>query len=199
MRTGTIHIVAALGFVSLPLAASPETVAVPPPVAVHVPVDASPALPAMNYRSSIASDEIFELLRANPAFSKLDEELVGSAMLVRITHSLQPTGTGKAAGLLSAIWSGGTLGLLPMVTNNNLVVTYEVRVQGEPIVSQSFEKSFTRAVNIWASSDELYHGLGKDGYDWLLGTARDFAASAATDPKLLELKREYERYFGPVP
>lgn len=189
MNTVILRVVVALGLMVLPLAAAAEAVTVP----------ASPALPAMNFRSSIASDEIFDLLRSNVAFSKLDEELVGSPMLVRVTHSLQPTGTGKAAGLLSAIWSGGTLGLLPMVTNNNLVVTYEVRVQGEPIVSQSFEKSFTRAVNIWASSDELYHGLGKDGYDWLLGTAKDFAASAATDPKLLELKQEYERYFGPVP
>lgn len=174
MRIGTQHFIAALGLLALPLSASPETVIVP--VAEPVAVPASPALPAMNYRSSIASDEIFELLRANAAFSKLDGALVGSPMLVRVTHSLQP---GAA--------------------DDTLVVTYEVRVQGEPIVSQSFEKSFTRAVNIWASSDELYHGLGKDGYDWLLGTAKDFAASAANDPKLLELKQEYERYFGAVP
>ena len=96
---------------------------------------------------------------------------------------------------MAAIWSGGTLGLLPAVTNNNLVVTYEVRVQGKDVAAYTYQRSFTRAVNIWSPDTET-HGLGKDGFDWLKATAAEFTAAAAQDAKLVDLKAEYESYFG---
>jgi hypothetical protein len=39
------------------------------------------------------------------------------------------------------------------------------------------------------------YGLGKKGLEWLKGTATEFAIAAANDPKLAELKREYDFYF----
>jgi hypothetical protein len=153
------------------------------------------ALPAMNFYSSIADDELFDIVKTNAAFVKLDKELVGSPITLRIRHSLQPTATGKATGLLSAIWAGGTLGLLPAITNNSFVVTYEIRVQGKDIATWSYQRTFTRAVNVWAK-DETY-GLGKEGFEWMKTTAAEFAAEAARDARLADLKREYERYFGP--
>jgi hypothetical protein len=155
-------------------------------------------LPAMNYLSSVASDELFDAIKTNAAFAKLDKELLGSPITLRISHSLQPTAAGKATGLLSAIWAGGTLGLLPAVTNNSFVVTYEVRVHGREFATYSYQRTFTRAVNIWAK-DDATHGLGQDGLEWAKGTALEFAAAAAHDPKLVELKREYELYFGAQP
>jgi len=153
------------------------------------------ALPAMNFISSIASNELYGLIRSNATFAQLDRELVGSPITLRVSHTLQPTAGGKAIGLLSAIWAGGTLGLLPGVTNNNLVVTYEVRVQGNDVARYSWQRSFTRAINIWAKDDVTY-GLGKDGFDWLKSTAGEFTTAAAQDPKLADLQREYEQYFG---
>lgn len=152
-------------------------------------------LPAMNFYCSIAREELFALIKANPAFAKLDQELIGSPITLRVSHTLQPTGKGTATGLLSAIWSGGTLGLLPVVTNNSFVVTYEVRVQGKSIGTYTYQRSFTRAINIWAKDDATY-GLGKEGLEWLKGTAGEFATAAAADSKLAELKKEYELYFS---
>jgi hypothetical protein len=77
------------------------------------------------------------------------------------------------------------------------MVTYEVRVHGRELVSYSYQRTFTRAVNIWAK-DETY-GLGKEGLEWLKSTASEFTAAAATDAKLATLKQEYERYFGVAP
>ena len=96
--------------------------------------------------------------------------------------------------MLSAIFTGGTLGLIPAVTNNSLMVTYEVRVHGRELVSYSYQRTFTRAVNIWAKDET--HGLGKEGLEWLKGTAQEFTTAAASDAKLASLKKEYERYFG---
>lgn len=165
--------------------ATPATPAVP-----------STALPAMSFYGSIASNELFDLIRKSDQFARIDKELFGSPLHLRVMHSLQPTAGGKAAGLLSAILTGGTLGLLPAVTNNSLMVTYEVRVHGRELVSYSYQRKFTRAVNIWAR-DETY-GLGKDGLEWLKSTAAEFTKAAAEDAKLAALKEEYERYFGAV-
>ena len=169
--------------------ATPDT----PTVAI-VPAGASSALPAMSFYGSIAGDELFDLIKKSDQFSRLDKELFGSPLHLRVMHTLQPTAGGKATGLLSAILTGGTLGLLPAVTNNSLVVTYEVRVHGRELVSYSYQRTFTRAFNIWAKDET--HGLGKEGMEWLRSTAGEFVAAASTDPKLAALKKEYERYFG---
>jgi len=136
----------------LSLVAAPS-MATEPPAVVEMPaeapipvVDAAPpqaaadALPPMNFYASVAGNELFLLIKAAPAFARVEKELVGSPIQLRVTHSLQPTAGGQAAGLLSAIWAGGTLGLLPVVTNNNLVLSYEIRVNGQEIVRYDFTR-----------------------------------------------------------
>jgi hypothetical protein len=152
-------------------------------------------LPATNFYSSVAGNEMFDLVKANAMFAKLEKNLYGSPVTLSITHSLQPTTGGKAATLLSAIWAGGSLGLLPAVTSNNFVVRYDVRVQGRDIATYTYQRTFTRAVNIWAQ-DKTY-GLGDDGFAWLKSTAQQFANDVANDAGLAELRREYAFYFGP--
>lgn len=167
-----------------------------PPLSVPAPIEerAANELPAMNFSCSIARDEMFAAVKLSSAFNKLDKELYGSPVTLRITHTLRPTAGGKAAGLLSAIWSGGTLGLLPVVTSNNFIVRYDIRVQGRDIATYSYQRSFTRAINIWAK-DSTY-GLGEDGLAWLKSTATQFADEVGRDPNVAELQREYAFYFG---
>jgi hypothetical protein len=155
------------------------------------------ALPAMSFYGSIADTELFELIKKSEQFARIDKQLYGSPLQLRVMHALQPTASGKATGLLSAIFTGGTLGLIPAVTNNSLMVTYEIRVHGRELVSYSYQRTFTRAVNIWAKDET--HGLGKEGLEWLRSTASEFTTAAASDAKLGALKQEYERYFGVSP
>ena len=173
------------------LACAAEPVTAPAVTPASVPAN---ALPAMSFYGSIADDELFELIRKSEQFGRIDKKLFGSPLHLRVMHTLQPTAGGKATGLLSAIFTGGTLGLIPAVTNNSLMVTYEVRVHGRELVSYSYQRTFTRAVNVWAKDQT--HGLGKEGLEWLKGTAREFTIAAASDAKLVLLKKEYERYFG---
>src|SRR5260370_41354855 len=88
-------------------------------VSGEVGADSGSVLPP-NFVSSVASDELFTALKANPTFGQLDKESIGSPIVLLVTHSLRPTAAGKATGLLSAISSGATLGLLPLVTNNGV-------------------------------------------------------------------------------
>jgi hypothetical protein len=181
-------------------APAPEPEPIPAPVEATTPaapVVPTSALPAMSFYGSIADTELFDLIKKSEQFSRIDKQLFGSPLQLRVMHALQPTASGKATGLLSAIFTGGTLGLIPAVTNNSLMVTYEVRVHGRELVSYSYQRTFTRAVNIWAKDET--HGLGKEGLEWLRSTASEFTTAAAGDAKLTALKQEYERYFGVAP
>jgi hypothetical protein len=168
-------------------------------VSGYVAADSDAIFPPMNFVSSVASDELFTALKANATFGQLDKELYGSPIVLLVTHSLRPTAAGKATGLLSALWAAGTLGLLPVVTNNSLVVTYSIRVNGQDVATYSYERDLTRAVNIWANKNDRTHGLGREGLEWLKSTVADFAKDAAHDAKVAELKREYDFYFGAQP
>lgn len=154
------------------------------------------ALPPMNFSASVAADPLFERIKAAPAFAQASKELVGSPIRLRVTHTLQPTAGGQAAGFLSAIVAGSTLGLLPVVTSNNLVLSYEVTVNGKKLLRRDFERAFTRAENIWTAQNDPTYGLGEDGLAWAQETATQFAAEVAQDPALLELAREFEFFFG---
>jgi hypothetical protein len=151
-------------------------------------------LPPIEYVGAVAGDELYTQLKSDPLFAHLDKNLVGSAITLRVTHSFQPTSGGMATGLASAIWAGGTLGLLPVVVNSDLVITYEIIVNGTVLTTYSYQKNFTKAVNIY-STDTTY-GLGKDGLAWAKDTATQFTASAAKDEKLAALQTEYKFYFG---
>ena len=166
-----------------------QTAAAPPP-------PASNALPPMKFIASVAEDELYQGVKSVPAFSQLDKDLVGSQIVVVVTHGFKPTAAGQATGFLSALVSGSTLGLIPMVTNNSLVLTYEIRVNGDDIVRRDYERSFTRVQNIWANKDDPTHGLGEEGLEWARTTSAQFAAEAAADPAVLELATEYRYYFG---
>lgn len=164
------------------------------------PLPAAPSaakpLPPIHFAGALAGDELLTRLKTDARYAFLSKDVIGSPIALRVSHTDTPTAGGKAAGLASAILAGGTLGLLPMVTSAELVVTYEINVNGTPLTSYTYQKTFTRSQNIY-STDTTY-GLGKDGFEWAKSTVEQFLADSANDPKLADLVREYEFYFGPV-
>ena len=213
-RTRLSLLLAALAFAGANVASAQQTAPLPPGVSdaptLIMPAPATPAttatapanvrvLPPMQFYSSIGGDTLYDLLKADPSFAKLDKEMVGTPLFVVVTHSIKPTAGGSAAGALTAFLAGSTLGIIPVVTSEEFVVRYEIWLQGQPIASYSFNKTKTRAMNMWAMGADKYYGLGKDGMEWLKGTAAEFATKAATDPKLANVQAEIEYYFPPAP
>lgn len=152
-------------------------------------------LPAMNFYSSFANDTIYDTIKANPRFSQLDKDLVGSPISLLVTHSVRPTAGGQAAGFMSAILSGSSLGLIPIVTNEQFVLRYEILLQGKPVSVYSFDRTSTRAINIWSEDTGIEKMLGKDGMEWLKSTINEFIAKSASDPELLKIQSEIDFYF----
>lgn len=159
----------------------------------------SEPLPPMNFTSSVAADPLFAKVKAVSAFSQAEQNLAGSPISLRVTHTLQPTAGGQAAGLLSAIIAGSTLGLTPLVITSNLVLSYEVSVNGKVLLNREFERAFTRAQNMWSMQNDPTYGLGEEGLAWAVETATQFAKESASDPSLAELAAEYRFYFGSKP
>lgn len=156
---------------------------------------ATPPLPPMKLLASVGEDDVLAALKADPAFAALDKELAGSPLMLVMTHTLRPTAAGTAAGLLSAVLSGGSLGIIPMVTNERLVVRYEVMLNGKTVTSYTFERTATRAQNLWTAGNDGTGGLGKGGVEWLKSTATEVAGKLARDPALLAVRDEIAFYF----
>lgn len=193
----------------LPAMAADPVPAAPAPTAVVAPAPAAPAapaaqpavapLPSMKFISSVASDELLAALKAQPVLSALDKDLPGSPLALVVTHTLRPTAGGQVGGFLSAVLSGSTLGLIPLVTNDRLVVRYEVLLNGKLVASYSFERTATRAQNLWSAGADGYGGLGKAGMEWLKSTAAEAAAKFSADPALHSVRDEIDFYFPARP
>ena len=169
------------------------------PATAEVPAAPVAALPPMEFVSSVARDELLTALKADPAFASLDKDLVGSPLTLMVTHTLRPTAGGQAAGLLSAVLSGSTLGIIPIVSNERFVIKYEVLLNGKTVTSYSFERTATRAQNLWTAGNDGYGGLGKAGMEWAKSTAAEAAAKVAKDPALLAVRDEINFYFPSKP
>lgn len=183
---------------------APATATAPAPVPAEVTTQSVPAppaaaLPPMYFLSTVAGDELFAALKADPALASLDKELVGSPLTLMVTHTLRPTAGGQAAGFLSAVLSGSTLGLIPIVSNDRLVIKYEVLLNGKTVTSYSYERTATRAQNLWTAGNDGYGGLGKAGMEWVKSTAAEVASKVAMDPAMLAVRNEIDFYFSAKP
>lgn len=182
-----------------PAAASASAAAAPTTAApATTTTAAASALPAMYFLSSVAQDELFTALKADPNFAALDKELVGSPLTLVVTHTVRPTPGGQAAGLLTAVLAGSTLGLIPLVSNERLVIKYEVRLNGRSVASHSFERTATRAQNMWSGA-AAGEGLGKAGLEWVKSTAAEAAVKIAKDPAILAVRQDMDFYFPSRP
>jgi hypothetical protein len=150
-------------------------------------------LPPISFASTIAFDEIYDALKRTETFTSMDKDKPGSPLVVRVSHSYGHTSAGTASAVASAIFAGVTLGLLPAVSNRDLVVTYEILVNGSILMSYSYSKNVTRVFNI--HSTDKTHGLGADGLAWVTGTAVQFSSDAASDLKYTQLQAEYRYYY----
>lgn len=155
----------------------------------------SNTLPATRLVASFAEEQLTARLQANPLWANLNKDQLGSPLLLRVSHTFIPTAAGTASGLGSAIWAGGTLGLLPVVENRDLAITYDIYVNGTLLLSYSYQRNFTRAFSMYSKNkgDDV---LGDEAEAWALQTVEQFCAQAAQDRRINELLAEYRFYFS---
>lgn len=148
--------------------------------------------PRMQFFSSISEEKLIEQIRSLPEFEELDEDALGSPIVLRVRHFMRMTAGGSAAGWSSAVLSGSTLGLIPMVTNNDLVVKYEFMVHGSLVASFEYIENFTEVESLYNMST----GLEGAALEWAEGTVTQFLQDVAGNAKIQSVMEEYQYYFG---
>jgi hypothetical protein len=148
--------------------------------------------PSISFYSMIASDELYEALKKQPGFQTLDKEKLGSPLHIRV--SLEYGRANSAGNVASAILSIGTLGLLPVADNRDLLLTYDVLLNESVFASYTYSKRVTHMFSMYAK--DKTHGLGDDGLAWVIGTSNQFAGDLMRDPKYADLNSEYRLYYG---
>jgi hypothetical protein len=100
----------------------------------------------------------------------------------------------SAGNVASAMLSIGTLGLLPVADNRDLLLTYDVLLNESVFASYTYSKRVTHMFSMYAK--DKTHGLGDDGLAWVIGTSNQFAGDLMRDPKYADLNSEYRLYYG---
>ena len=152
--------------------------------------------PPIQFFSSISRDKLLEVLKDDPKFANIDNEALGSPIVLQVRHATRMTAGGSASLMTSALLSGSTLGLIPVVSNDDLIVTYEVLVHGIPIASFEYIENFTDADSLYNSN---MHELEGDALAWAEGTVETFLQELSDDPKVQDLIDEYRYYFADSP
>jgi hypothetical protein len=160
-----------------------------------LPCAAEPALklPPMMFYSTL-EDSLFEALKKESIFTQLDKELYGGPLRIIVTHTFTPTAGGTATGLTSAILSGSSLGIIPIVSNSDLVITYTLAAHGKTVATFSYSENFTQASNLY-SNKGVYH-LDKRSMSWVLTTVNKFVNEVQKNQEVRTITEEYNFYFG---
>ena len=152
--------------------------------------------PPMRFYSSFSKDTMLEKLRTAQQFENLDNEATGSAIVIQVRHQTRMTAGGSAAALSSAVLAGSTLGLLPVVSNDDLVISYDVLVHGDKIATFEYVENFTEVDSMY---DTNFNTLDGPVLEWAESTVEMFLADLQEDGKVNELVEEYRYYFGSAP
>ena len=152
--------------------------------------------PPMQFYSSFSKEKLLEELRGEQQFENLDNEALGSAIVISVRHQTRMTAGGSAAAMGSAVLAGSTLGLLPVVSNDDLVITYAISVHGDRIASFEYVENFTDVDSMY---DTNINALDGPALEWAESTVAMFLSDVQEDGKVRELVEEYRYYFSASP
>jgi hypothetical protein len=171
--------------------ASPETA----PGASSPPSPSTVVLPAVSFRGDPAANELFDALRAAPAFANLSKEAPGAPIQLRVYHSARPSKM-DAKNFFSGLASVGTLGLSPVIMSGEYTMHYEIYVNGQRISHHDYSTKLSLSESLNGKAADPTHGLGVDGVLWARSTVDLFVRDIANDDSVRQLGEEYQTYFG---
>ena len=152
--------------------------------------------PPMQFFSSFSKDKLLEELRNTQQFTNLDNEALGSAIVIRVRHHTRMTVGGSAAAMSSALLAGSTLGLLPVVSNDDLIISYDVLVHGDRIATFEYIENFTEADSMYSSN---INELDGPALEWAESTVPLFLSDLEENEVIQDLIEEYRYYFATSP
>ena len=127
------------------------------------------------------------------AFTALDEQAVGLPIGVRILKAQRTKQDGKQ--ISSILLSASTLGLIPVVSNTEFKVRYDVFVQGKSLVHFEYSMDSTDVDNFWTAAYKE-HETSPTEEQFLLDTLPKFLDELKSSTVIQDVFAEYWEYFG---
>ncbi|MFW8590426.1 hypothetical protein ACOI22_06480 [Glaciecola sp. 2405UD65-10] len=148
--------------------------------------------PPVFFVTNIENNSIKEQFSAYKAFEVLDEKAVGLPIGVRILkgHRTKQDGTQFTSLMLSA----STLGLIPIVSNTEFKVRYDVFVQGQSIADFEYMMDSTDVNNIWTSAYKNRETKPSEEV-FLKDTLSQFLKDIKDHKDVQEVFAEYREFF----
>ncbi len=134
-----------------------------------------------------------ELLQKQDLLAKVSHKSYGAPVRLIVSYHHETTAGGSVASFTTLMMSASSLGVIPVVENNDFVVTYQLRVQSKTIANFNYVINTTNAVSIYAGKEAKFSPKVQAFID---STPAKFAADLAKEAAFKTLTQEYEFYFG---
>lgn len=147
--------------------------------------------PPILFVTNIENDTFENKLKSYDAFADVSTEAVGLPIGIRVLkgHRTKQDGSQISTVLLSA----STLGLIPIVSNTEFKVHYEVWVQGKLINTFKYQLDSTDVNNIWVAN---YGRETKPSEEqFIIDTLPQFFTELKKDEEAQAVFDEYWLYF----
>lgn len=151
------------------------------------------AYPPVFFVTNVDDKSVKSKMLQYEAFFALDEKAVGLPIGVRVLkgHRTKQDGTQASTLMLSA----STLGIIPIVSNTEFKVRYDVFVQGKSIESFEYTMDSTDVDNLWTSAYKE-HETSPTEEQFLLDTIPQFLKELRESEVVQQTFEEYWEYFS---
>lgn len=149
--------------------------------------------PPVFFVTNVENKEVIASLEEYQAFEKLDKKAVGLPIGVRVLkgHRTKQDGTQFSSLMLSA----STLGIIPVVSNTEFKVRYDVFVQGKSIADFEYVMDSTDVNNFWTAAYKE-HKTKPSEEVFLKDTLSRFLNELRQNKKVQDVFQEYREYFN---
>lgn len=149
--------------------------------------------PPVFFVTNVEDEAIKTQLLSYQAFTELDEKAVGLPIGLRIVkgHRTKQDGTQFSSLMLSA----STLGIIPVVSNTEFKVRYDVFVQGKSIETFEYVMDSTDVDNFWTAAYKE-HETSPTEEQFLLDTIPQFLKELSESESSQATFAEYWEYFS---
>ena len=149
--------------------------------------------PPVFFVTNITDSSFKPAIEAYNSFEELDEKAVGLPIGVRVLkgYRTKQDGTQFTTMMLSA----STLGIIPVVSNKEFKVRYDIFVQGKSIAQFEYMMDSTDVDNIWTSSYKDKKATPTEEL-FLKDTISQFFFDLQKEEKSQAVFAEYKEYFN---
>ena len=149
--------------------------------------------PPILFATNVEDPDFINKVESFAAFEKVDDKSVGMPLGVRVLKGkrVKQDGTSFSSVMLSAT----TLGLVPVVSNKEFKVYYDVFVQGNSIAQFTYQLDSTDVDHLWIGDNEVTK-TSPDEAVFLEHSVSLFLKDIKDHKEIQAVFAEYWEYFG---